>query len=75
MFFKTVCGLLAAGALLASDVLAEAPFEQFVERATRRNNRDRKIISDMINKRQAPSNTSSFRYLTNQTERKHLAWL
>lgn len=69
MFYKAVCGLLAAGTLLASDVLATLPHEKFVERAERRNNRDRRLINNMLNKRQAPSNTSDFRYLTNQTDR------
>ena len=69
MLFKSTCALVVTGALLIGDVLGYSPFEKFAERSRNKGRRENaKRSNAMLNKR--ASNSSSFRYLTNQTERK-----
>ena len=68
MLFKNACALVATGALLLGDVLANAPFEKFAELSRNKGRRETvKRETAMLNKR--ATNSSDFRYLTNQTER------
>ena len=66
MLFKGSCALLATAALVG-DALANAPFERFAELSSRKGRRDVRLEKSKLNKRQ--SNSTSFRYLTNRTQR------
>ena len=69
MLFKNTCALVATGALLIGDVLANAPFERFAELSRNKGRRETaKRETASLHKR--ATNSSDFRYLTNKTERK-----
>ena len=68
MLLKNTCAALGAGCLLIGEAVANASSERFAQLSRskgRTNTRFQKSIEEI-----KATNTSSFRYLTNTTERK-----